>query len=422
METETTIQTTAPIKSDFTTLGLPASILNAVTRRGLSVPTPIQEKAIPVLLQGNDVIGVAQTGTGKTFAFGLPLMSRLQKIRGRALILVPTRELAVQVEQSISSIGRELGFKTAVLIGGEGMGKQIAALRARATIIVATPGRLIDHIERRTIGLSDVAVLVLDEADRMLDMGFAPQLKKILAVLPKERQTMLFSATMPPSIVELASAFLKTPMRVEVAPQGTTARDVTQELFIVRREEKLELLKKICMEERGSVLVFSRTKHGATKMCKALNFAGISAAEIHADRSLGQRLAALEGFKRGKYRVLVATDIAARGIDVIGIALVVNYDLPEQAEDYVHRIGRTARAGKSGKAISFAAPDQRGHLRSIEKLISKTLPTTKLAEFDAFAAPSNSRRRLSFRAKPKASYGSRPRQSGGGNRPRFSVR
>ncbi len=393
----------------FATLGLPANILHAITKRGLVVPTPIQEQAIPVAMKGGDVIGIAQTGTGKTFAFGLPLMSRLPLARGRALILVPTRELAVQVESALSSVGHELGMKTAVLIGGEGMGKQIAQLRARATIIVATPGRLIDHLERRTVGLSDISVLVLDEADRMLDMGFAPQLKKILAVLPKERQTMLFSATMPPTIVELASAFLKTPMRVEVAPQGTTVKDVTQELFIVKREGKMELLTKLCTEEKGSVLVFSRTKHGATKICRQLNQSGLAAAEIHANRSLHQRLAALEGFKRGRYRILVATDIAARGIDVTGIALVINYDLPQQPEDYVHRIGRTARAGRSGKAISFATPDQRGHLRSIERLISKELPTTKLAEFDAFAAPA-SRGRSGSRS-PRPQYGTRPRSA-----------
>ncbi len=325
------------------------------------------------------MMGIAQTGTGKTFAFGIPLIQNMLKDpRRRALILLPTRELAVQVDEALRKIGTPLGVKTAVLIGGEPIRRQWHALERRPQIVLATPGRLIDHLEQKTVGLKEVSIVVLDEADRMLDMGFAPQLKRILAVLPRERQTMLFSATMPESIVSMARAFLKLPVRVEVARSGTAAKDVTQELFFVTQAEKPRLLTKVLQEYRGSVLVFSRTKFSAKKIAAHVRTLGHTAVEFHSNRSQNQRQEALEGFKNGKYRVIVATDIAARGIDVKNIELVLNYDLPSVAEDYVHRIGRTGRAGGKGHAISFARPDQRGDVQAIERLMRATLPVSRM--------------------------------------------
>ncbi|MFA5946175.1 MAG: DEAD/DEAH box helicase [Patescibacteria group bacterium] len=339
--------------------------------------TPIQAKAIPVAMAGTDVIGIAQTGTGKTLAFGVPMIERLARHKGRGLVILPTRELALQVEEELHKIGGKIGMKTVVLIGGANMGKQIRDLKAKPHVIVATPGRLIDHMEQKTVRLDEVKILVLDEADRMLDMGFAPQLNKILMTVPKERQTLLFSATMPQDIVSIATKHMKTPVRVEVAQQGTAAERVTQELIMTEKVNKLSLLAALLKEYAGTVLVFSRTKHGATKICTAVKKMGHTAAELHANRSLSQRREALDGFKIGKYRVLIATDIAARGIDVKGIELVINYDLPDASEDYVHRIGRTGRAGKEGKAISFATPDQMQDIRSIERLIRMKLPVSR---------------------------------------------
>ncbi len=364
-------------------------------------PTPIQIKAIPAAMQGDDVIGIAQTGTGKTLAFGLPMIERLARHKGRGLVILPTRELALQVEEELNKLGSKLGMKTVVLIGGANMGKQIRDLKAKPHVIVCTPGRLIDHMEQKTIRLDEVKILVLDEADRMLDMGFAPQLARILTSVPKDRQTLLFSATMPQDIVTIANKHMKTPVRIEVAQQGTASERVTQELIIVHKAEKLALLKSILGEYKGTILVFSRTKHGAKKICAAVKVMGHTAAELHANKSLSQRREALEGFKIGRYRVLIATDIAARGIDVKGIELVINYDLPDASEDYVHRIGRTGRAGKEGKAISFATPDQLGDVRSIERLIRMKLPVSKrtgltriefpIVEDDRYAPRSNSR-------------------------------
>jgi ATP-dependent RNA helicase RhlE len=265
-----------------------------------------------------------------------------------------------------------------VLIGGSPIRPQINAIRNNPQVIIGTPGRIIDHIEQRTLNLNDVSILVLDEADRMFDMGFAPQINKILQTVPKNRQTMLFSATMPEGIIRIASNHMKLPVRVEIARTGTTAKNVDQELFFVKKDQKLPLLRKLVQECNGSVLVFIRVKHGARKICTSLNSIGITAAEIHSNRSLNQRKEALEGFKLGRYRVLVATDIASRGIDVKNIELVINFDLPEQAEDYVHRIGRTGRAGMSGKAISFAMPDQGSKVREIEMLTRLNLPIAQL--------------------------------------------
>jgi ATP-dependent RNA helicase RhlE len=300
------------------------------------------------------------------------------RLTSKGLVLLPTRELAVQVNESLQKVGKGLGLKTALLIGGENIQRQNKQLRQDPHIVIATPGRLIDHLEQKSIRLTAVNTLVLDEADRMLDMGFMPQIKKILALLPKERQTMLFSATMPTEIVDIAKNFMQLPLRVEVAPPGTSSKNVTQEVYFVQKDQKLSLLETILKQYTGSVLVFTRTKFGAKKVAAVVRKMGHSSNEIHSNRSLNQRLEALEGFKIGKYRVLVATDIAARGIDVTGIELVINYDLPQAAEDYVHRIGRTGRASHLGHAISFATPDQKFDVRQIERLIKKQLPVKTL--------------------------------------------
>jgi len=345
------------------------------------VPTPIQHKAIPVGIAGTDIIGVAQTGTGKTLAFAIPVIQRLSQVKGKCLVLVPTRELAIQVDETFQKLAPLFGIRTAVLIGGASMGLQLQSLRRSPRVIIATPGRLVDHMTQRTIMLADVNILILDEADRMLDMGFLPQIERILRGIPRARQTMLFSATIPPQIVTIAAAHMKLPVHVEVAPSGTMAEGIVHELFIVKREAKRDLLHKILKTYNGSVLLFSRTKIGAYKITRLIKGMGHSVAEIHSDRSLSQRREALDGFKNGKYRILVATDIAARGIDVTGIELVLNYDLPDDAENYVHRIGRTARAGHSGRAISFATPDQGDDVRNIEKFIKTALPISEHPEF-----------------------------------------
>ncbi len=365
-------------QTTFDGLGIAPKILEVLDTLKFTTPTPIQYQSIPAALAGKDIVGIAQTGTGKTLAFGIPMIQHIASTDGNGLIILPTRELALQVNESIRKIGGPLGIKTAVLIGGDSMGRQIRDIRNNPHIIIATPGRLTDHMTQRTVSLSNVTVLVLDEADHMLDIGFAPQIQKILQSVPKERQTMLFSATMPPKIVSLANSYMKLPIRVEVAPQGTAATNVTHEIFFVNRESKTDLLESLLKEYKGSALVFSRTKFGAKRITTAVIKMGHTAAEIHSNRTLGQRVQALNGFKKGTYRVLVATDIAARGIDVANIELVINFDLPENPEDYVHRIGRTGRAGHEGHAISFATPSQRFDIRTIERLIKKQLPVSPL--------------------------------------------
>jgi len=368
----------------FGGLGIAPKLLDVLLRSGFKVPTSIQYKAIPAAIEGKDIIGIAQTGTGKTLAFGIPLVQRILKAgKGKGLIILPTRELALQVNESIERIGRIFGIRTAVLIGGSPIRQQIRALISNPHVVIGTPGRIIDHLKQRTLSFHDVTILVLDEADRMFDMGFAPQINKILQVVPRDRQTMLFSATMPDGIVKIASNHMKLPVRVEIARSGTTAENVEHELFVVRKDQKIPLLRKLLEEYKGSVLIFLRIKFGARKICSDLRNIGISAAEIHSNRSLNQRKEALEGFKLGRYRVLVATDIASRGIDVKGIELVINFDLPENPEDYVHRIGRTGRAGMTGKAISFVLPDQGSKVREIEKLTRLYLPISKLPELPA---------------------------------------
>ena len=361
----------------FQGLGIAPKFLEILAKNNYVIPTPIQSQSIPVAIQGKDVIGIAQTGTGKTLAFGVPMLQNLVSHKGKGLVLLPTRELALQVEESFQKIGRSIGLKSVVLIGGEDIKRQIRKLKQDPHVIIATPGRLIDHLEQRTARLDDVKILVLDEADRMFDMGFAPQIKKILAKVPHDRQTMLFSATMPKEVVALAVSYMKMPTRVEVAPAGTTAADITQELFFVDRPDKPRILEMLLEKYKGSVLVFTRTKYEAKKVAKIVRDMRHSSSEIHSNRSLGQRKEALQGFKLGKYRVLVATDIAARGIDVTGIELVINYDLPANAEDYVHRIGRTGRAGAIGTAISLAMPNQRADVRGIERVIKQSLKVSE---------------------------------------------
>ena len=367
-------------RPSFHQLGLDSPILKVLNQLHFTTPTPIQAQAIPDAIKGEDIIGVAQTGTGKTMAFGLPIIQRLIHHGGKGLILLPTRELALQVEEAMHKVAGSFGLRTAMIIGGAPINRQINDLRKNPHVIIGTPGRMIDHIEKRTIQLDKIRVLVLDEADRMLDMGFAPQIKRILKVVPKERQTMLFSATMPADIVKIATEHMKRPTHVEVARQGSTAEKVDQEIFIVAKNQKKDLLEQLLKQYTGTVIIFSRTKYGAKKICKDVNKFGHKAAEIHSNRSLNQRKEALEGFKKGKYRVLVATDIAARGIDVQGIALVLNYDVPEYAEDYVHRIGRTGRAGLAGHAITFIMPSQSDKLRKIENLIAAKLPQAELPQ------------------------------------------
>ncbi len=364
----------------FQELGIEPRLLQALTALKITIPTPIQEKAIPGALEGKDLVGIAQTGTGKTMAFGLPMIQRLMVSTGQGLIVLPTRELALQVDEALRRVGHGFGLRTAVLIGGASAQQQIRMLQARPRIIIGTPGRINDHVQQRTLSLSNIGILVLDEADRMFDMGFAPQIKRIMQVLPRERQTMLFSATMPSEIFQLARTFMKLPLRIEIARAGTTAENVAQELFVVNKHDKIRLLDRLLTDYHGTVLVFSRTKHGARKIRQSVEDMGHKVAEIHSNRSLGQRKDALEGFKTGKYRVLVATDIAARGIDVSDIEVVINFDIPEHAEDYVHRIGRTGRAGQTGRAITFASPEQKREVQDIQRLTRIWIPVSKMPE------------------------------------------
>ncbi len=365
----------------FSDLGLPGLLLKNIAAAGYESPTPIQAQAIPPGLAGRDVVGTAQTGTGKTAAFALPMLVRLAGKKGTVgLILAPTRELALQIDETLGKLAKGVPLRRAVIIGGAGMNPQTNALRAGVNLVIATPGRLIDHLDRRSADLSKLEMVVLDEADRMLDMGFWPQIRRIFSALPRERQTMLFSATMLPEVSQLANQQLHDPVRVEIARSGQTAEGVTQRLFFADDKMKIPLILWLLGEEPGTVLIFTRTKHRADKLARIIANAGHKVERIHSNRSLSQRLRALEGFKTGKHRVLVATDIAARGIDVANIAHIVNFDLPSVAEDYVHRIGRTARAAATGRATSFVAPDQRKLLGPIERLMRQQIPVAPLPE------------------------------------------
>jgi len=387
---------------NFDNLGIAEKLLSAIKNLGLEIPTPIQHKAIPAAIEGKDLIGIAQTGTGKTLAFCIPMIQRLALYKGRGLVLLPTRELAQQIDESVRKFGAIVGVRTALFIGGESIHRQREALRRNPHILIATPGRMNDFISRGWIKLDDVKILVLDEADMMLDMGFAPQIETIIKEIPRERQTMLFSATMPNEIIRLAARHMAEPIRVEVAPTGCTAEGINQEIFIIHKADRVAQLEKLLKESAGSVLIFCRTKRGVEKLAGQIQLMGYNATEIHSNRSLEQRRKALAGFKSGKFRVLVATDIAARGIDVKDIELVLNFDLPEDPGDYVHRIGRTGRAGKTGKAISFAGPEQSSDIRQIERLIDKTLPLKKLAQFQAVRSVYSSSK--SFRHRPTGKF------------------
>ena len=377
-------------ESNFAALGLAEPILRAVADTGYTQPTPIQAQAIPQVLQGGDLLAAAQTGTGKTAGFTLPLLHRLmdapskQKGRPRALVLTPTRELAAQVEESVREYGKYLSLKSMVMFGGVGINPQINALKKPVDILVATPGRLLDHAGQRTVDLSGVEILVLDEADRMLDMGFIHDIKKVLALLPAQRQNLLFSATFSDDIKKLADKLLNQPKLVEVARPNQTNAQINQKVHLVDRDRKTDLL--IEMIKAGDwhqVLVFTRTKHGANRLAEKLEKAGIASMAIHGNKSQGARTKALAGFKDGSLPVLVATDIAARGLDIEELPHVVNYELPNVPEDYVHRIGRTGRAGCTGEAISLVCVDELGFLRDIEKLTKQTVERFSLPGFEA---------------------------------------
>jgi len=379
----------------FESLGLRAELLRAVAEAGYSTPTPIQQQAIPSILEGRDIMGGAQTGTGKTAGFTLPLLQRLMqqspssaKPAGnrpravRALVLTPTRELAAQVADSVATYGKYLPLSSAVMFGGVSINPQIKQLRKGVDILVATPGRLLDHVSQNTVDLSQLEILVLDEADRMLDMGFIRDIRKVLALLPKQKQTLFFSATFSDEIKQLANQLLNSPVLVEVARRNTTAESVSQLVHPVDKSRKRELLSYLIGANNWQqVLVFNRTKHGANRLAEQLNTDGISSAAIHGNKSQGARTRALADFKSGQVRVLVATDIAARGLDIDQLPHVVNYDLPNVAEDYVHRLGRTGRAGNEGSAISLVCVDEHKLLKDIERLIKREIPKQVFDDF-----------------------------------------
>ena len=367
---------------DFDMLGLAPSLSAALKKSGFSEPTPIQAKAIPLAMDGHDVLGLAQTGTGKTLAFGLPLINHLLDTPGRpapktvkALVLAPTRELANQIAESLRPLAAGSQIRVSVVVGGQSIGKQISFLSRGTDILVATPGRLIDLMDRRAVDLSKTCQLVLDEADQMLDLGFIHALRRIAPALGSPRQTMLFSATMPKQMEEISSAYLDNPRRVQVAPPGKVADKVTQSVHFLPKASKQSKLREILsLDPKALTLVFMRTKHSAEKLMKGLVADGFNATSIHGNKSQGQRDRAIKAFRSGQITTLVATDVAARGIDIPGVAYVINYDLPEVPDSYVHRIGRTARAGREGEAISFCSPEEADLLRQIQKLMKSEVP------------------------------------------------
>ena len=409
----------------FAPLGLRPELLRAIVDAGYETPTPVQAQAIPIILQGRDVLAGAQTGTGKTAGFTLPLLQRLMTTQAaaaaqpprpvRALILTPTRELAAQVEESVRTYGKYLPLTSAVIFGGVGMPPQVQALQRGVDVLVATPGRLLDHVQQGTLDLGRVEIFVLDEADRMLDMGFLRDIRRVLVLLPARRQNLLFSATFPDEIKKLADSLLNAPTRVEVARQNTESDLVSQSVYHAEKENKRDLLIHLLREKRiAQALVFTRTKHGADRLAKQLGKAGVSAAAIHGDRSQPQRTRALADFKAGTARILVATDIAARGIDIDQLPHVINYELPNVPEDYVHRIGRTGRAGSPGEAISLVSTEEQPHLEGIEKLIRKPIVRCKAAGFAPAppAAPGTVPERglPAPRPRPQSPPGPRPRR------------
>ena len=371
----------------FTELSISEPILKALLTKGYQTPTPIQEKAIPVALDGKDLLGIAQTGTGKTAAFAIPIIqmlneSRVKKVRReiKALILTPTRELAIQIDECFGDYSQYTNLRHTVIFGGVNQRPQVDQLRRGVDILTATPGRLLDLIAQKHISLNGISHFVLDEADRMLDMGFIHDIKRLLPLLPKQKQTQFFSATMPTAIAKLSRSILIKPVRVEVTPASSAVDTVDQQLYFVEKSFKSNLLYTVLQKAQSkSVLVFSRTKHGADRIARVLNKKGIGCEAIHGNKSQNARQRALTNFKSGKTRVIIATDIAARGIDIADLEMVINYDLPDVAETYVHRIGRTGRAGKSGIALSFCAPDERIMVKDIQKLTGKKLNTVLTA-------------------------------------------
>ncbi len=370
----------------FAELGLAPELMQAIEDSGYLLPTPIQREAIPLALKGRDLMGLAQTGTGKTAAFVLPTLNLLLggPKRLRAVVLVPTRELAVQVHASVEKYGAHTDIEVADIYGGVALGPQEKALRRGVQMVVATPGRLIDHMERQNVVFDDLEILILDEADRMLDMGFAPQLNRIVREIPPYRQTMLFSATMPPEVEALARKYLRKPVVIQVGRRSQAVNTVTHAVYPVPKSRKTLLLLHLLENEAAldSVLIFTRTKHGADKLLGELRRAGIQAETMHGDRSQSERTRALENFKSGATRVLVATDIAQRGLDIFGISHVVNYDVPTQAEDYVHRIGRTGRAAATGDAFTFMSPDEISMVRLIESVLGQQIPRIQVPGYD----------------------------------------
>lgn len=427
--------------TQFTDLGLPASIVETLERQGYAAPTPIQAKAIPSLLAGRDLLGIAATGTGKTAAFALPILTRLAEkkpgLRNRSahvLVLSPTRELAQQIADSFQIYGESLRIRVAVVVGGVSFNRQAQQLQRGVDVIVATPGRLLDHADQGTIRLDATKFFVLDEADHMLDLGFMPAVRRIVRNLPAERQNLFFSATMPKEIAGFAAELLNDPVEVSVTPASTPAERIDQQVTMVAPNQKIGLLTQLLKSKPAErVLVFTRTKRGADRVVASLDKEGIASAAIHGNKSQPQRLRALNGFKSGETPILVATDIAARGIDIDGITLVVQYDLPEVPETYVHRIGRTARAGASGTAVSFCSPDDLPLLRAIEKVTRRSIPAERHASFtddlvaEAKAAPRSKRGnggnrqqqgRAASHQRPRADHGSqqtaRPANGRGG--------
>ncbi|MEP5730027.1 MAG: DEAD/DEAH box helicase [Sulfitobacter sp.] len=409
--------------SDFDMMELPPKLVERLTEMGIKDPTPIQKQAIPHALNGRDVMGLAQTGTGKTAAFGVPLVAQMLENPKRpspksvrALVLAPTRELAQQIMVNLKGFCERTNLKAQMVVGGQNINPQINRLAKGVDMLVATPGRLLDLMDRRAVRLDETTFLVLDEADQMLDMGFIHDLRKISAVIPKERQTMLFSATMPKLMNEIANSYLNNPIRIEVNPPGKAADKVTQEVHFIAKAEKTSLLIELMEKHKGErALVFGRTKHGSEKLMKTLVKAGFDAASIHGNKSQGQRDRAIAGFKSGDITVLVATDVAARGLDIPDVKHVYNYDLPNVPDQYVHRIGRTARAGKDGAAVAFCAPDEMVDLIAIQKVMKIRIPVAsgRAWEGDEIEEKPKQNRGRGRGGRPGGGGGNRPRGGGG---------
>lgn len=369
-----------PPKPTFADIGISGEINAILERKKIIYPTPIQAQSIPAALKGSDCIGIAQTGTGKTLAFLLPILQQMHENGGRMLVLAPTRELAQQTQETCRWFEKSMKVTSAVIVGGASMGRQVQDLRRKPQVIVSTPGRLIDHLQQKNVRLDDVKYLVFDEADRMFDMGFEPQIKQIFSHLPKSdaRQTLLFSATMPDAIAKLVTQHMQEPVRVEIARAGSVTKNIEQEIIIIDREHRNDALLELLEQSDGAKLIFTRTKHQAKNLTRWLNERKFKAEEIHGNRSQGQRERAIKAMMTGRANILVATDIAARGIDIPHLEMVINFELPDQAEDYVHRIGRTGRAARKGRAVSIVLSDQKGELQEIQKLINRQIELHEL--------------------------------------------